>query len=98
MKMFAIVISLLLLSVNFLLAEMERPQLLSRGFDREYLVKNIGLFYFHLYDVVLQSKMHTQRVLADDHDLKEIKQYIHNEVRSNRTSPLFGQAKRSEER
>ncbi|HLS66555.1 MAG TPA: LTA synthase family protein [Pseudogracilibacillus sp.] len=93
MKMFAIVISLLLLSVNFLLAEMERPQLLSRGFDREYLVKNIGLFYFHLYDVVLQSKMHTQRVLADDHDLKEIKQYIHNEVRSNRTSPLFGQAK-----
>lgn len=92
MKTFAIVISLLLLSVNFLLAEMERPQLLSRGFDREYLVKNIGLFYFHLYDVVMQSKMHTQRVLADDHDLKEIKQYIHEEVRSNRTSPYFATA------
>lgn len=92
-KAFTLVISLLLLSVNFLLAEMERPQLLSRGFDREYLVKNIGLFYYHIYDVALQSKMRTQKVIADDNDLVEIKEYIHEEVRSNEPSQLFGVAK-----
>src|SRR5699024_10259336 len=40
-KVLIAIISFALLAGNFLLAEMERPQLLSRGFDREYLVKNI---------------------------------------------------------
>src|SRR5699024_10169606 len=44
-KVFTLVCSLILLCSNFLLAEMERPQLLSRSFDREYLVKNIGVLY-----------------------------------------------------
>lgn len=89
-KVFALVISLLLLSGNFLLAEMERPQLLSRAFDREYLVKNIGIFYYHLYDVAMQSKMRTQKVLADDNDLLTIKGYINDEIRSKEESGLFG--------
>lgn len=89
-KVFALVISLLLLSGNFLLAEMERPQLLSRAFDREYLVKNIGIFYYHIYDVAMQSKMRTQKVLADDNDLLTIKSYINDEIRSKEESGLFG--------
>lgn len=93
-KIFTLVVSLLLLSVNFLLAEMERPQLLSRAFDREYLVKNIGLFYYHVYDVALQSKMRTQKVIADSNDLEEIKKYIHEEVRSDEQSSLYGIAER----
>ncbi|MEJ8776528.1 LTA synthase family protein [Pseudogracilibacillus sp. ICA-222130] len=92
-KIFTLVVSLLLLSGNFLLAEMERPQLLSRAFDREYLVKNIGLFYYHVYDAALQSKMRTQKVIADDNDLVEIKKYIHEEVRSDEQSSLYGIAK-----
>src|SRR5699024_7280729 len=88
-----LVVSLLLLSFNFLLAEMERPQLLARGFDREYLVKNIGLFYYHIYDVAMQSKMRSQKVIANDNDLVAIKDYIHEEVRSDETSQLFGLAK-----
>lgn len=89
-KVLALVISLILLSGNFLLAEMERPQLLSRAFDREYLVKNIGLFYYHVYDIVMHSKMRTQKVLADSNDLKTIKDYIQKEIRSNKQSELFG--------
>ncbi|HLR42443.1 MAG TPA: LTA synthase family protein [Pseudogracilibacillus sp.] len=92
-KAFTLVVSLLLLSFNFLLAEMERPQLLARGFDREYLVKNIGLFYYHIYDVAMQSKMRSQKVIANDNDLVAIKDYIHEEVRSDETSQLFGLAK-----
>lgn len=92
-RAFTLVVSLLLLSFNFLLAEMERPQLLARGFDREYLVKNIGLFYYHIYDVAMQSKMRTQKVIANDNDLAAIKKYIHEEIRSDQTSQLFGVAK-----
>src|SRR5690625_7405866 len=84
------VIFLILLSGNFLLAEIERPQLLSRGFDREYLVKNLGLFYFHIYDFAVQSKMRTQRVLADENSLMTIKKYIKDEVRSDKQYELFG--------
>jgi uncharacterized sulfatase len=91
-KIFALVMSLILLTGNFFLAEMERPQLLSRAFDREYLVKNIGIFYYHIYDVILQSKMRTEKVLADDSDLLTIKQYINDEIRSDQTSELFGVA------
>lgn len=91
-KVFALVISLILLSGNLLLAEIERPQLLTRAFDREYLVKNIGIFYYHIYDIALQSKMHSEKVVADDHDLRDIKQYINDEIRSKKQSELFGVA------
>src|SRR5699024_12705631 len=79
-KFFTLVCSLILLCSNFLLAEMERPQLLSRAFDREYLVKNIGVFDYHIYDTALQSKMRTEKVLANDHDLKKIKSYVNEEI------------------
>jgi len=92
-KALLLVIFLILLSTNLLLAEISRPQLLTKGFDREYLVKNLGLFYFHIYDVALQSKMRTQRVLADENELKEIKQYIEEEVRSDKISELFAAGK-----
>ncbi|MGM8365129.1 LTA synthase family protein [Virgibacillus sp. W0181] len=89
-KTFAFAVSLMLLSGNFFLAEMERPQLFTRAFDREYLVKNIGLFYYHIYDAAVQSKVKSQRVLADGNKLPEIKSYINEEIRSNKQSKLMG--------
>lgn len=91
-KVFALSMSLVLLTGNFFLAEMERPQLFTRAFDREYLVKNIGLFNYHVYDIAVHSKVKTQRVFADGNELPEIQQYIHDEVRGNERSPLFGVA------
>ena len=43
---------LLVVAIGFFnlgLAETERPQLLTRSFDREYLVKYIGTYNYHLY-------------------------------------------------
>jgi len=77
---------------NLGLAEMERPQLLTRTFDREMLVKFIGPFNYHVYDLYLQSKTSAQRVLADGSDLTEIENYI----KANKTEPndeMFGIAK-----
>lgn len=61
---------------NLGLAETQRPQLLTRTFDREMLVKNIGTYNYHIYDVIMQSKSHAQRVLADGSELVEVGNYI----------------------
>jgi lipoteichoic acid synthase len=61
---------------NLGLSESERPQLLTRTFDREMLVKNIGTYNYHIYDVFLQSKSSAQRALADGSELAGIDNYI----------------------
>lgn len=62
--------------VNLSLAEIQRPQLLTRSFDRELLVKNIGTYNYHIYDLFIQSKSHAQRALADGSELVEVGNYI----------------------
>lgn len=77
---------------NLGMAETERPQLLTRTFDREMLVKNIGTYNYHLYDAFLQSKSSAQRAMADGSELADIDNY----VRANYTAPnkdMFGVAK-----
>ena len=77
---------------NLTIAQLERPQLLTRSFDRELLVKNIGLFNYHLYDAMLQSRSKTQRVFADSSDIVEVLNYTraHNRPADEE---LFGIAK-----
>ncbi|NYF24586.1 LTA synthase family protein [Sporosarcina sp. JAI121] len=65
-----------IMMINLGLAEMERPQLLTRSFDRELLVKNIGTYNYHIYDLFIQSKSHAQRALADGSELVEVGNYI----------------------
>ncbi|PJH93754.1 LTA synthase family protein [Bacillus sp. SN1] len=77
---------------NLGLSEAERPQLLTRSFDREMLVKNISLFNFHIYDGVLQSKQSAQRALADSNSLTEIENYVTANAKDANKS-LFGAAK-----
>lgn len=69
--------------VNLTLAEIERPDLLTRTFDRVYLVKNLGLLNYHIYDAVLQIKTNTQRAMADSTELHPVKEYIKS---SNKTT------------
>ncbi|WP_077326971.1 LTA synthase family protein [Virgibacillus siamensis] len=92
-RVFALAMSLMLLAGNFFLAEMERPQLFTRAFDREYLVKNIGIFNYHIYDLALHSKVKSQKVFADGNELPEIKEYVNEHVQSDESSPLHGIAK-----
>lgn len=92
-KVFAFAMSLLLLAGNFFLAEMERPQLFTRAFDREYLVKNIGLFNYHIYDIVTHTKAESQRVFADGNEIPEIQDYVEEHVATEKKSDMFGVAK-----
>ncbi|MEH7627231.1 LTA synthase family protein [Bacillus subtilis] len=77
---------------NLGLSEAERPQLLTRSFDREMLVKNISLFNFHIYDGVLQSKQSAQRALADSNSLTEIENYVTANAK-DANKRFFGAAK-----
>lgn len=70
------VVAATILMVNLALAEAQRPQLLTRSFDRELLVKNIGTYNYHIYDLFIQSKTHAQRALADGSELTEVANYI----------------------
>ncbi|WP_152656216.1 LTA synthase family protein [Oceanobacillus sp. CFH 90083] len=92
-KVGVLAFSLVLLAGNFFLAEMERPQLFTRGFDREYLVKNIGLFNYHVYDVVVHSKNESQRVFADGNEIPEMQEYVRENIEHERSEAMHGVAK-----
>ncbi|MDQ0213865.1 phosphoglycerol transferase MdoB-like AlkP superfamily enzyme [Oikeobacillus pervagus] len=81
-----------MLFLNLGLSEVERPQLLTRTFDREMLVKNIGTYNYHLYDVLLQSKSSAQRALADGSELVDIENYVDASY-AKPNDELFGIAK-----
>ncbi|WP_347862754.1 LTA synthase family protein [Salimicrobium sp. PL1-032A] len=90
-KVAATAVMFLLLATNVTFAEMERPMLFVRTFDREYLVKNIGVFNYHLYDVSMQTKTRAQRVMADGSEIQEIKDYISDEKNEEQAEgELFG--------
>lgn len=59
-------------SLNLAMAEADRPQLLTRGFDRNYIVKYLGMYNYTIYDAVQSTKASAQRVLADSSDITEV--------------------------
>ncbi|HDR4427843.1 LTA synthase family protein [Bacillus thuringiensis] len=77
---------------NLHLAEKERPELLTRSFDRVMLVKNLGLYTHQVYDLTLQVKAGSQKALAGSSKLQETENY----VKANQSEPnpnMFGAAK-----
>ncbi|MEH7303236.1 LTA synthase family protein, partial [Neobacillus drentensis] len=77
---------------NLGLAEKDRPQLLTRSFDRNYLVKYLGAYNFTIYDVIQNIKSSSQRALADSSDITEVENYR----KANYAAPnpaYFGKAK-----
>lgn len=76
-------------AVNLGLAEADRPQLLKRTFDRNYIVKYLGAYNFTIYDAIQNLKSSTQRVLADSSDLTEVENYTKNKY-AEPDAELFG--------
>jgi lipoteichoic acid synthase len=85
-------VAVLIFIVNVGISETQRPELLTRAFDREMLIKNIGTYNFHIYDAIIQSKAKTQRVFAESNELVEIQNYIRSNNRSL-NEKYFGKAK-----
>ena len=64
--------------LNLALAEADRPQLLTRGFDRNYIVKYLGTYNYTIYDAVQSTKASAQRVTADSSDITEVINFTHS--------------------
>ena len=80
-------------AVNLGLANIDRPQLLTRGFDRNYIVKYLGMYNYTIYDATETIKASSQRVLADSDDMTEVINYTKsNYAESN--PEFFGAAKK----
>ncbi|WOV83474.1 LTA synthase family protein [Sporosarcina jeotgali] len=87
-----IAVALIVSIINLGLAEANRPQLLTRGFDRNYIVKYLGMYNYSIYDSVETMKATSQRALADSSDISEVLNY----TQSNYAEPnadYFGAAK-----
>ncbi|MFE4241050.1 LTA synthase family protein [Peribacillus butanolivorans] len=66
---------LAIFAINLGLAEKDRPQLLSRTFDRNYIVKYLGMFNYTVYDAVQNTKTYAQRATANSTDIAEVVNY-----------------------
>lgn len=91
MRLLYFVSTVAIFCVNLALAEAQRPQLLTRSFDRVMIVKNLGIYFHQIYDIGLQIKSTSQKVLADSSQLQEAENY----VKTTQTKPdpeMFGVA------
>lgn len=68
-------LSVLLFSVNLFLSETDRPQLLQRIFDRNYIVKYLGLDAFTAIDGVKTAMSNEVRAEASSNELPEIMKF-----------------------
>ncbi|MEH7356814.1 LTA synthase family protein [Neobacillus drentensis] len=85
-------LSLAISCLNLSLAEIDRPQLLTREFDRNYIVKYLGVYNYTIYDAVKSTTASAQRVMANSDDMTEVINY----TKSNYAQPnpaYFGAGK-----
>ncbi|MCZ0757096.1 LTA synthase family protein [Anoxybacillus sp. J5B_2022] len=61
---------------NLALAEIDRPQLLTRTFDRNYIVKYLGMYNYVIYDAIQSMKSSTQRAFANKSDVTTVLNYV----------------------
>ncbi|WP_079477692.1 LTA synthase family protein [Halobacillus salinus] len=85
------IVAIPLFIVNLQWAETERTDLLERTFDRNMLVKYIGLINYHVYDAVLQGKTEMTKTLADSNELVPVINYL-NEKKEEDSDRLEGVA------
>ncbi|ANK59900.1 LTA synthase family protein [Loigolactobacillus backii] len=85
-------VAVLLFSINLTLGEADRPQLLSRTFDRNYIVKYLGLDAFTVYDAVKTAQNNQVRASADSADLDSVLNFI-NQHYAAPNPKMYGIAK-----
>lgn len=69
-------LSILAFTVNLFMAEIDRPELLSRGFSNTYVVRYLGLVPFTVYDGINTYKTNQVRKEAKPTDVAEVEKYV----------------------
>lgn len=77
---------------NLSLAEKDRPELLTRTFSRDYIVKYLGLNAFTVYDGVQTYQTNQIRAEASANDMKAVENYVDGHYAAP-NDEMFGIAK-----
>lgn len=85
-------LSIMLFSVNLFLAELERPELLSRGFSNTYIVRALGLPAFLGYNARQTYSAHKDRSEATADHLIPVQDYLKQQYAPPKPE-YFGMAK-----
>lgn len=74
---------------NLTLAESDRPQLLTRTFDRNYIVKYLGLNFYSAYDAYQAVQNNQMKASADESDMVQVLDYV-NDHHAEPNPEMFG--------
>lgn len=85
-------LAILLFSVNLFTAEIDRPELLTRGFSNTYIVRGLGLPAFFTYNAHKTYTAEKDRSDATAEDLVPVEEYVQEHYASP-NSDYFGIAK-----
>ena len=85
-------LSAMLFSANLFLAEIDRPELLTRGFSNYYVVRALGLPAFLGYSANQTYVANKERSKASEEDLKPVEEYIQQHY-AKPNPEYFGMAK-----
>ncbi|MGT2771475.1 LTA synthase family protein [Streptococcus marimammalium] len=85
-------LSTLFFSINLFLAEIDRPELLSRGFSNTYVVRALGITAFLGYDANQTYQTQKVRAEAKPEEIETVKSYV-NQHFANPNPNYFGLAK-----
>lgn len=85
-------LSAMLFSANLFLAEIDRPELLTRGFSNYYVVRALGLPAFLGYSANQTYAANKERSKASEADLKPVEEYIQQHYAKSNPE-YFGMAK-----
>jgi lipoteichoic acid synthase len=85
-------VAVTLFGVNLSLGEMSRPQLLTRTFDRTYIVKYLGIDAFTIYDGIKSQHTSNMRKSATKSELEAVKKFTDAHYASPNKS-MYGIAK-----
>lgn len=86
------ILAVLFFTINLSISEANRPQLLQRTFDRNYIVKYLGLDAFTIVDGVNTAKTSEVRANASSSDVNEVLNYTKSHYAAPDSS-MYGVAK-----
>ena len=84
-------VAILVFIANLGLAEISRPQLLTRTFDRNYIVKYLGINVYTVYDGIKTAQSNQVRASADSSDMATVLDYLDTHY-AEPNETYFGQA------
>jgi lipoteichoic acid synthase len=85
-------LAVMIFSGNLFLAEADRPELLTRTFSRDYLVKYLGINAFTVYDGVQTYQASQVRAEASPNDMNDVESYVKDHY-AEPNDDMFGIAK-----